>query len=62
MAQFIKAGWGFDVQHDFARAKVDTPIEIDVEAHSKPGHVVGYIKGDPDSSLSSCVIRRSAFT
>lgn len=47
----IKAGYGFDVQHDFARAKVDTPIELAPGEYAKPGCVIGYIEGDPNSSL-----------
>ena len=47
----IKAGWGFNVGNDFARAKVDTPIELAPNEYAKPGNVIGYIAGDPDSPL-----------
>jgi len=47
----ISAGWGFDVGGDFARAKVDTQIELAPDEYAKPGHVIGYIKGDPQSPL-----------
>lgn len=50
MTHIIK-GWGFDVGQDFARAVEDTPIEIDESAYAKPGHVVGYIAGNPKSTL-----------
>ena len=45
---YIKTGHGFNVGQDFARAKEDTPIEIDCE---RAGYVYGYIAGDPSSSL-----------
>ena len=48
---YIKAGYGFNVGYDFARAKTDTPIEIDEKAYAKPGYVIGYIAGDPQSTL-----------
>jgi len=48
---YIKAGWGFNVQQDFARAKVDTPIELAPSEYAKPGHVIGYIAEDAKSSL-----------
>lgn len=48
---YIKKGYGFDVDANFARAKEDTPIELSPAEHAKSGHVIGYIKGDPKSSL-----------
>jgi hypothetical protein len=45
------AGWGFDVGQDFARAETDTPIELAPDEFAKPGHVIGYIKGDLQSPL-----------
>ena len=47
----IKEGWGFTVDHNFARAKSDTPIELAPSEYAKPGHVIGYIAGDPQSPL-----------
>lgn len=47
----IKAGWGFNVGGDFARAKVDTPVELAPEEFAKPHHVIGYITGDKSSPL-----------
>ena len=47
----IKKGWGFNVGQDFAHATQDTPIEIDETAYAKPGCVVGYISGNPESPL-----------
>lgn len=44
----IAAGWGFNVDQNFARAKTDTPIEI-VEEDGR--WVIGDIKGDPTSAL-----------
>ena len=52
MTTYIKAGFGFNVGYDFARATVDTPLEID-ERHPFPrkGYVYGWIKGNPYSNL-----------
>lgn len=47
----IRKGWGFDVEHDFARATKDTPIEIATDEYAKPGCVIGYIEGNPESTL-----------
>ncbi len=47
----IKAGYGFDVGPNFARAKDDTPIEIAPKENARPGYVVGYIQGDKNSPL-----------
>lgn len=51
MKYFIKAGYGFDVGPDFGRVKADTPITLDTEQYAKPGCVIGYIAGDPNSTL-----------
>ncbi len=51
MMTYIKAGNGFDVGNDFARAMVDMPIEIASGEYSKPGHIIGYVAGDPKSPL-----------
>jgi hypothetical protein len=51
MSAYIRAGWGFTVGNDFARAKVDTPIEVDPKEYALPRHVVGYIAGDPNHAL-----------
>jgi len=48
---FIKKGWGFNVDYDFARAAENTPIELAPTEYAKPGHVIGYIAGNPASSL-----------
>ena len=48
---YIKQGYGFTVGGDFARAKVDTTIELAPKEYAKPGHVIGYIAGDPQSPL-----------
>jgi hypothetical protein len=51
MKTYIKSGWGFDVGQNFARATVDTPIEIAPQEYAKPGHVIGYLAENPASSL-----------
>ncbi len=49
---YIKAGWGFDVEQNFARAVIDTPIELDEKAFSgSPRYVIGYIAENPASTL-----------
>ena len=50
MATYIAAGNGFNVGQDFDRVMVDTLIVIDTKAYPKPGHVIGEIAGDPNSS------------
>ena len=47
----IKARYGFHVGQDFARLSVDTPIELAPLEYAKPGHVIGYIQGNKNSSL-----------
>lgn len=47
----IRAGWGFGVSQDFARAKADTPIELDFGQYAERGCVIGYIAADPAASL-----------
>ena len=44
---FIRKGYGFDVQGNFARARADTPIELAPSEYAKPGCIIGYIAGDP---------------
>ncbi len=51
--KYIKAGFGFTVGYDFARAAVDTPIEVDPAGYAEPGHVTGWIAGDPGSKLGA---------
>ena len=51
MATFIKSGWGFDVGLDFTRATADMPIELAPKEYAKPGHVIGYVSGNPESKL-----------
>jgi hypothetical protein len=51
MHAYIKSGYGFDVGHDFARAAEDTPIELAPKEYAKPGHVIGYIVGNPNCKL-----------
>jgi len=51
MQKFIKAGYGFTVGQNFARAVCDTPIELAPTEYARPGHVIGYISGNPASSL-----------
>ena len=48
---YIKQGYGFTVCQDFARATVDTPIELAVDEFAKPGYIIGYIAGNPESKL-----------
>lgn len=45
---YIKAGTGVDVDCDFTRLMVDTPIEIDAAAmkRARPQEVWGWIAGD----------------
>jgi antirestriction protein ArdC len=50
-ATFIRAGYGFNVGYDFARLRVDTPIELAPNEFARPGEFIGYIAGDPTSSL-----------
>ena len=47
----LKAGHGFSVSQDFARAKTDTPIELHLEEFAKPRCVIGYIAEDKNASL-----------
>lgn len=54
---YIKKGYGFNVGYDFARAWADLPIEL-TDGYAKPGHVVGYIAGKPDSSLGFLRVAR----
>ena len=52
MKTYIKSGWGFDVGQNFARAVVDTPIELDEKAFSgSPRYAIGYIAAIPSSTL-----------
>jgi hypothetical protein len=48
---YIKAGFGFDVGQDFSRVAADTQIELAPGEYAKPGHVIGYIAGNPSSKL-----------
>lgn len=52
MSAYIKAGFGFTVCQDFARAAADTPITLAPNEYAKPGHVIGYIAGNPQSPLA----------
>lgn len=45
---YIKEGWGFNVGQDFARAVIDTPLDI---THTRGQYVYGTIAGNPDSKL-----------
>lgn len=47
----LRAGFGFDVGRDFARAKFDTPAIIALDEYAQPGHHIAYIAENPDSSL-----------
>lgn len=47
----IKAGYGFSVGQNFARATKDTPIRLAPSEYAVKGNVIGYIAPDPDSSL-----------
>jgi len=53
MKTFLLPGHGFDVGQNFARAPKDTetPIELSPTEYAKPGHVIGYIAENPNSSL-----------
>lgn len=48
MEPYIKTGWGFDVDVNFARATEDTPIELAPDEPAKPQFIVGYIAGHPE--------------
>jgi hypothetical protein len=50
---YIKAGFGFDVGHDFFRAMADIPIKLAPAEYAKAGYVIGYIAGDLQSRLGS---------
>lgn len=47
----IKAGTGVNIGQDFTRLMVDTPIDIDAKAYSRPLEAHGWIAGDPGSHL-----------
>lgn len=51
MIMYIKAGWGFNVGQDFARAQSDTPIELAPDEYAQGGNLIGYIAGNPKSTL-----------
>lgn len=48
---YLKKGFGFEVGANFARASVDTPIDLAPDEYARPGHVIGYIPENPASSL-----------
>ena len=48
---YIKHGCGYHVGQDFNRANGLTPIDLAPGEHASPGHVIGYIAGDPASRL-----------
>jgi hypothetical protein len=52
VSSYIKSGWGFTVGQNFDRAIVDIPIDLAPGEYAKPGHAIGYIKGDPDSRVA----------
>ena len=45
---YIRAGYGFDVGYDFARAWDNLPIELAPTEHAAPRHIIGYIEGKAD--------------
>lgn len=48
----IKAGWGFEVGQDFARAgNTNIAIELAPTEYAKPGSVIGYVAGSKDHPL-----------
>jgi hypothetical protein len=47
----LKAGWGFDVGQDFARAAKDTPVTLAPEEYAKPGCIIAYMPPAPESNL-----------
>lgn len=49
---YLKKGFGFNVDGNFARAKDDLEIELAPKEYAKSGHIIGYISGDPNSALS----------
>ncbi len=51
MQSALRAGFGFTVGQDFARAKTDTPAIIALDEYAKPGHSIAYIAENPASSL-----------
>jgi hypothetical protein len=48
---YIRAGYGFHVGYDFARAWDNLPIELAPSEHATPRHVIGYIAGKPDAPV-----------
>lgn len=50
-APYLRAGYGFDVGQNFARAGVDTPCEIAPKEYARPCFLVAYIPENPASSL-----------
>ena len=51
MMTYIKKGYGYSVGQDFNRAVVDTPIDLALDEHALPHHVIGYIAGDSKHPL-----------
>jgi hypothetical protein len=51
MQTFIKSGHGFAIGQNFSRAIEDTAITLSPSEYAKPGHVIGYIAGNPDHPL-----------
>lgn len=47
----LRAGYGFDIGQNFARAAKYIPARIALGEYAKPGCVIAYIPADPASSL-----------
>ncbi len=51
MKTYLKAGFGFEVGQNFARAKADVEVALAPTEYARPGCVIGYIAEDPQASL-----------
>lgn len=51
MTDYIRKGWGFTVQQNFARAAEELPCRLSPSEYAKPGHTIAYIKANPESNL-----------
>lgn len=49
--KIIKAGYGFNVGQDFARAKTDLPCRVAAQEYARPGHVIAYTPAQLGSNL-----------
>jgi hypothetical protein len=49
MKTYIQDDSGYDIGANFDRACGDTEVRLAPEEFAKPGHVIGYIAGNPAS-------------